>query len=122
MARRKRKLTYINKGGTFRLADQTIIKPNQKFKANPDEIPAVFGDSVICLEEDQLESAEIKDEEVKKPEYEIEADETPGWYNIKHKETGKLVNENKLREDQAKEELEKLNQASGEVTSENPEE
>ena len=92
------------------MPDQTIIKPNQKFRAYEQEIPTAFRDIIICTQPEQLEEqGEPAQEEVKQPGYTVVPDDTPGWYNIVDGQ-GKKVNESKLRKEQADEMLEDLKQ------------
>lgn len=93
-------------GGTHRLKREgkslKLIKPNQKFKARPSEIPESFQDIIIPLEK-LPEEAPIK---VTPPGYTLEHIGS-GWYNVKDG-AGKVVNEKALRQAAAKELIESL--------------
>jgi hypothetical protein len=54
-------------GGSLRLANGKIIKPNQVFLAKESEIPKAFRDTVICLSEAEvIERAAVKTAELTK--------------------------------------------------------
>lgn len=75
-----------------------IIKPNQKFKAYPDEIPEAFKDTLIVLNKDELEIAENPPEDPKL-EYFLK-DKGGGWYDVVNS-SGKVQNEKSLRKEEA---------------------
>lgn len=87
-------------GGTFRMANGKIIKPNQVFEATVGEIPQAFRDVIIPLgdlpQDDSPPLASVTT-------YKVEV-KTGGWFNVINAETGKPMNEKGLR----KEEAEKL--------------
>lgn len=103
------KKTYkkIN-GGTLRLADGRIIKPNQIFQAYEWEISLGFTDSIVEVENGQLRPMASKEEvekegykkpkdlEVKKPEYKAVQRENSAWWDIQDV-NGKKVNDKALR-------------------------
>ena len=89
-------------GGTFRMASGKIIKQNQTFWARIDDVPIGFRDTIVPL----TELPEEKPLDVVNSEYRIES-RGVGWYNILDGQ-GKVINENALREDKAKELLASL--------------
>ncbi len=90
-------------GGTLRLANGKILKPNQEFYATADEIPEGFRDVVIALEDVP------KEEPLKQsPSFELRADED-GQYNVINLVTDKAMNAEPLSRDEADELLEELN-------------
>jgi hypothetical protein len=89
-------------GGTFRMANGKIIKPNQTFWAEINNIPEGFRDTIVPLSE----LPEEKPLEIADNEYKLDS-RGAGWYNITDSQ-GKVLNENALREDEAKEMLESL--------------
>jgi len=91
-------------GGSFRMRNGKIIKPNQVFWATPEEVPMGFRDTIIPLSE----LPEEKPTEIIYPTYQIQV-RTPGWFDIVD-QAGKVINEQALREDKAKEMLERLTQ------------
>jgi hypothetical protein len=63
----RNKLWYIKLGtGSLRMLGQ-IIKPNQRFQAYPEEIPAGFRDLIRCLDDEELQ----KITEAKNAEYHV---------------------------------------------------
>lgn len=90
-------------GGSFRMKSGRIIKPNEKFKARPSEIPMAFRDVVVPLEPlPQPPPLEVAD-----AGYSLRS-RGPGWYDIVDA-NGKVMNESALRRDDAEEQLAKLN-------------
>jgi len=94
-------------GGSFIFRNQ-YIKPNQVFKARPEEIPIAFKDVVVPVNKD--EAVEIEEETVKKEVVKTD-------YSLKHKEdglyeivdgNGKVISEKPMKEDEAKEVLKTL--------------
>lgn len=86
-------------GGSHRMkrnGKRVIIKPGQKFKARPSEIPEAFRDIIIPLE-NLPEEAPVKIEE---KEIEI-VHKGSGWYNVVM--NGKIMNEKALRPEEAEE-------------------
>ena len=90
-------------GGTFRMASGRIIKPNQTFTAKPSEIPQGARRFVVPLTGSYAEVDNPKRVELK---YSLRV-RSPGWYDIVDGE-GKVINENALREAQAREMLKSL--------------
>jgi hypothetical protein len=87
-------------GGSFRLRGK-IIKPNEKFKAAPHEIPKAFRNVVLPLE--ALPEAVTITKIVaqgKIPTYQLKARERAGWFDIVN-EQGKPMNEKPLKEEDA---------------------
>jgi hypothetical protein len=116
MQRTKRKKITFRKigGGTFRLANGKIVKPNETFQAFPEDIPAGFKDVVKALEplpdeepietvsNFELEKAE-QPEEKESPEgddFELENREDGKW-NVVKTTTGKPINESPLEKEEA---------------------
>jgi hypothetical protein len=98
-------------GGTFRMASGRIIKPNQVFHAKPSEVPQGLRQFIIQL------SGEMPDQEngpvVVPQKYSLQT-RSPGWYDILDSQ-GKVINENALRQTQAREMLKSL---TGQVVTE----
>lgn len=94
-------------GGTFRMNNGRIIKPNQKFKARPDEIPEGFRDVVVPLDKTQATEAPLPP--IAKPQYSIRQ-KSPGWYDVVDDNSGKALNEKGLRPEAAKELIAQLQQ------------
>ena len=111
-------------GGSFRLADGRIIKPNQIFVAAPSEISESFLNLVIPLDEMPKEKApseilgsvnfELKEQSpeqlqspVDKAVYAIEP-RGVGWWNVVQAITGKVMNHHALRKGDAEKLLESL--------------
>lgn len=88
--------------GSFRMANGRIIKPGQVFIASPSEIPEGFRDTIVALDE----LPEEKPLEVVEGNYRIKS-RGPGWYDVLDSQ-GKKVNEQALRQDEAKALLESL--------------
>lgn len=116
MERKKTKTRQFKKigGGSFRLKNGKIIKPNQIFSTDPNEIPEAFSDSVIPLdpkeevqEDDTKEEATEETTEETNPRFEI-LHQGSGWYNVVNTASGKAANSKKLRADAAQELLEEL--------------
>lgn len=85
-------------GGSFRMRNGTIIKPNQVFEAIPEEIPRAFRDQIECLEP----TAEEKPLEIKDTEYSIAAaDEDNGEKFDVLNSYGKKINEKPLTRGEA---------------------
>jgi hypothetical protein len=120
----RKKITFRKiGGGSFRTADGRIIKPNQTFKAYPDDIPDGFKDVVKALEplpeESPIETvSNFELEEAEQPsekatpegdEWEIEPreDEEDAW-NVVSTTSRKPMNERPLSRDEAEEFLKTL--------------
>jgi len=123
-------------GGSFRTVNGRIIKPNQKFRAHPEEIPEAFRDIVVALEplpdnvpietvstfaikkKDTRTEEEILEDSPKRlkgktdveqgPKYEMESREARGWYDVFETVTGKKMNEKAMRKGDAETLLEAL--------------
>jgi hypothetical protein len=89
-------------GGSFRMGNGRIIKPNQVFEATPEEIPIGFRDVVVPVGPMPPEPAL----EVVAGGYSIMS-RGPGWYDVVDAQ-GKVVNEGALRQDAAQKLLEDL--------------
>ena len=79
-------------GGTFRMANGRIIKPNQRFWALPEQIPDGAKHVVIPVNPEE-EPPRITPVETT---YSIETG-APGWYNVVDS-NGKRMNEKQLRQ------------------------
>jgi len=88
-------------GGSFRLKNGRIIKPNQIFKAYPSEIPKAFTDLIKPLEDIKEEPVEIID-----TVYTLNS-RSVGWWDVVDID-GKIMNENALRKEAAEELLNNL--------------
>lgn len=100
-------------GGSLRLPGR-IIKPNQQFRAYPEEIPVGFRDLVQPLEGQifpQPEAPEVEKLSKKAKEEPTYAKRATGqgWWEIYRTDTGKVVSEKKVRESEADDLLEQLN-------------
>lgn len=108
-------------GGNFRLGGR-IIKPNEVFRASPDEIPQLFMKYLVQLEQapDEPIIVRTKKKFDVKPVEEIVQEGEPilehvissasgGWYNILNVATSKFINEKKLRLADAEKLLAELN-------------
>lgn len=84
-------------GGTFRMGNGKIIKPNQVFWAKPEDIPEGFRDVIVPLTEVPADTPV----EFTETKYELQA-RSPGWYDIVDGQ-GKVLNESAMREDKARE-------------------
>lgn len=94
-------IKWINKGGTFRMANGKIIKRNQVFLATPDEVPVPFRDVVKAVDpipEPELVPAVSG--------YKL-SEVSEGWFNIVDV-NGKPLNENPLNEEDARTLLDQL--------------
>ena len=92
-------------GGTFRLPSGKIIKPTQKFRARPNEIPEAFRDTVIPLDKVPPTPEEIAPD-VEEPTYDLKH-RGGGWYDIIDS-NGKTLNEKALKQEEAEELIESL--------------
>lgn len=87
--------------GSFTMGNGKIVKPNERFRAKPEDIPNNFRDVVIPL--DQLPEEKPPVTQPLDQQYKIET-KSPGWYNIVDV-NGKIINEKALRDHEAKEML-----------------
>lgn len=76
-----------------------VIKPNQTFRANPEDIPKAFRDVVVCLDDLPADEVEMTVVETAGG-YQLRRRGVGGWYDIVDAQ-GKLVNERALRRDDA---------------------
>jgi len=90
--------------GSFRTKNGTIIKPNQKFKAKPSDIPSGFRDLIHPLD-DITEDAALP--ELTKSRFEV-ISKGAGWFDVVNISSGKAMNEKGLRVQAAKDLLESL--------------
>ncbi len=79
-------------GGSFRMSSGRIIKQNQVFRANKEEIPMGFRDVVILLDDEVLDDPTMTAVEMK---YEVKP-KGGGWFDIVNA-SGKKMNEKSLR-------------------------
>ena len=82
-------------GGTFRLANGKIIKPNQRFWAFPEQIPEGVSHVVIPVDPDEPTQKVTPMETT----FSIQTG-SPGWYNVVD-QNGKQINEKQLRQKDA---------------------
>jgi len=87
-------------GGEFRLGGRTI-KSGEVFRAKPRQIPKAFRDVIIPLDNIEEPAPEPKSAFAVKSR-------GGGWYDVVNQETGHRMNDNALREDQAKELADKM--------------
>lgn len=87
-------------GGSFRMGDGRIIKPNQEFMAHPDEIPKAFRDTVVPVNPEELQDKENPVLDVAEDTF-VVRERTPGWYDIVNLVTGKPINDAALRKKDA---------------------
>ena len=101
-------------GNYFRLANRKIIKKGQKFRANLEEIPEAFRDTIKLLGEDGNVKEEAPATEAPvteapvKLEYYLKKRDTGNWYDVFTKD-GKKQNEKALTKDKAEALLADLN-------------
>jgi len=98
--------------GTLRLSSGKVVKGGEVFYAYPEEIPEAFRDTIELLDTKQEATKEtFKDHGVvedESPKYSLDM-VGPGWFNIVDKH-GKVVNEKKMRKQEAEEQLKALNE------------
>jgi ATP-dependent RNA circularization protein (DNA/RNA ligase family) len=97
----KDKIKWRKIAGTININGKDY-KTGQVFWAYEDEVPESFRDTCIPLEE--LPS---KKPYVSKTKFEVQS-VGYGWYDVVNKETGKKINDKRLRENQAKQLIEEL--------------
>ena len=106
------KRSFIKTGkGTFRLANGKKVKPNEVFQAYPEDIPEAFRDVIKPYGQDkQVEEVFQVTGKVEDPTpiYSIQETDSVGWWNVVDSQ-GKVVNENKLRKNDAEELVNQLN-------------
>ena len=91
-------------GGTFRMGNGKIIKPNQVFSATVEDIPEGFRHMIVPADG----SVDEVDQplEITQEIYAIRS-ASPGWYNVVDSQE-KVINEKMLRQDAAKELVQSL--------------
>lgn len=100
--KRPGEIQWLNKGGTLHMRSGRIIKPMQKFKAHPDEIPQAFRDVIVPVDP----VTQISPLPVEKPGYSLrETDE--GLYEIVDAR-GKAITEDPQPKDRAEAILSRL--------------
>lgn len=121
---KKGKILYRKTGGGFFRFKGRFIKSGDTFWAFPHEIPKAFEDTLIELdtthvedlpnqEDENKEDAELQKEAIENlVTYTKEKAPGVGWYNVVDS-TGKKVNEKSLREKDADEMVDNLNQVKG---------
>ncbi len=96
-------------GGSLRLADGKIIKPNQRFTAKPSEIPLAFRDTIKPVDSELLAGIEQAVEaEVQETvaaatvpgRYEVR-ERGGGWYDVVDVEINKVMNDTALHGEDA---------------------
>ena len=90
-------------GGSFRMKNGRIIKPNQTFFAALSDIPQAFRDVVVPLEA----LPEEEPLEVFTGKYKVQERDKKGWYDVLSP-TGKVVSESALRLAEAEKMAEEL--------------
>ena len=90
-------------GGSLRLkinGKNTIIKPEQRFRATEEEIPEAFRDVIIPQQEipGKVPAIQIKAED---PVYTVKPRGKGGWFDVVDAD-GKALNEKALKEETAK--------------------
>jgi hypothetical protein len=86
-------------GGSFRLPNR-IIKPGEKFRAHPDEIPKEHRDVVLPLE-GIPETGDARPVNVVKSEYKLQSrGDSKLWYDVVDK-NGKVLNEKGMKKETA---------------------
>jgi len=102
-------------GGSLRIGKR-IIKPNEIFEANPEEISPAFRNMVIPISGDatfktpptKLVEQEVKKEEITKPSYSIVPKGPNGlWFNVVDAQ-GKVMNTKALKKELAEKLVEDL--------------
>ena len=93
-------------GGTFRLANGKIIKPDQKFQAREDQIPLAHRDVVIPLDELPSEKEKKKPLKVKQHDYGVQH-RGGGWYDVVDS-NGKVLNDDAMKKDEAENYIDSL--------------
>lgn len=93
-------------GGSFETYSGKIVKPNEIFKADPDDIPKAFRDIVVEVDPDPNPQPEPKTEEIEVHEYTKEP-KSKGWYDVVDS-NGKVMNEKSLRDAEADELIKNL--------------
>jgi hypothetical protein len=78
-------------GGSFRMRNGKIVKPNQVFEAFPEDIPKAFRDQIECLEP-RIEDRPL---EIVETEFSIAAADEEGTFNVLNS-YGKPINESTL--------------------------
>jgi hypothetical protein len=89
-----------------------IIKPGQRFRAYPSEIPEAFRDLVECLDKEEVAriEKEVVLQETKVEElYEIRPAKGVGWFDVVNIVSEKPINTKSLRKADAEELLQSLN-------------
>lgn len=93
-------------GGVHTLKDGSLISKGEEFYAHPETIPTAFADIIIAVGEviPKEEKEALKDV----LSYTLKSAGT-GWFDIISSETGKPVNDKRLRKKEAEEVLRGLN-------------
>lgn len=87
-------------GGSMRLRRGKIVKPNEVFRADPDELPAGCEHLLVAL--DDIPEEEAPKPTSTKPRFELQS-KGGGWYDVVNTVSGKTVNDKSLRATEAKE-------------------
>lgn len=87
-------------GGSFRMKNGKIIKPNQVFLAHPDDIPEAFRDVIVSVDGDLVEKPE--EAPLKSATgFEVRKRSNSSWYDVVEPVSGKPINEKALRQAEA---------------------
>lgn len=101
-----REILWLNKSGTLSLQGRGEIQPRQRFRAKPEEIPSIFQDTVVPLEElpgERGEEPETGEEPNLEPQH-----RGGGYYDVVDTNSDKALNEKAMRLDDAKQFIEEL--------------
>jgi len=98
---------FVKEGtGSLRFQGK-IIKPGQRFLADPALLPKAFMDVIRPV--GKLNGV-TSPENVEKAEYTLRSRDGGGWFDVVHADTGKVINERALRHQAALELIESLEQ------------
>jgi hypothetical protein len=99
------KLSYRNIGGTFRMRSLgLVVKCKETFMAYPEQIPAAFKKTLICISDAELQKQAVLAVEGTKGKedlFVVEPARTVGWFNVVNSLTKKMINEKSLYESDA---------------------
>jgi hypothetical protein len=85
-------------GGSLRIFKNKIIKPGERFRARPDEIPQSFRDLCIPLEPVEVKKVVSKPVVISKPAYELKPRGNNNmWFDVVDTNSGKVLNDSALR-------------------------
>lgn len=101
----KKLIRWKNTGGSFHFGGR-IIKPNQTFEADREDIPDAFMDTLIPLDNIPEVVDVSKQPAITKDNFNLHH-RGGGWYDVVDKD-GKAINEKAMKRDEAQELLENL--------------